>query len=203
MKFRELFLGQPLVFALFKFLIGVPKRTEQIVADYIQPNCQSVILDIGCGYGDYAKALSNATYIGIDFNEAYIRRAQKKYSRFGQFYCCDVSDFQDYVKDVVPSTVILIGVLHHLEDVTVRRLLNDVSGVLESGGKLVSVDPVFYKGQPFFDHLLAQKDRGRFVRSVADLTSLFPIQFELKHVDLKRDWLRIPYTHVVCVAIRR
>jgi hypothetical protein len=68
---------------------------------------------------------------------------------------------------------------------------------------VISIDPVFYEDQPRIDRLFAKSDRGRFVRSIANHTVMFPTSLNLQRVELRRDWLRIPYTHVVCVAIKQ
>ncbi|MDO8529800.1 MAG: class I SAM-dependent methyltransferase [bacterium] len=77
---------------------------------------EDVVLDIGCGNGaltaDVAKKAKRV--VGIDFSEANIATAKRKYSAQNTEYIC-----QDAVKNLPAGTfdvIILSNVLEHIED---------------------------------------------------------------------------------------
>ena len=46
-------LDNPVVFNSFERMMGVNKTRETLVREYIRPNKNSLVLDIGCGTGDF------------------------------------------------------------------------------------------------------------------------------------------------------
>ena len=200
MTIRTRLLERPNVFAFFNFLIGVNDRTKEIIRDYVRPNPDTVILDVACGRGDYAKALHPHKYLGIDNNPAYIEYAKEKFGDFGSFVCCDVAEARVHTKDLRPNVAILIGVLHHLTTDQANALMSDIRDLLEPNGRVVSVDPVFTAEQGLTARLLAASDRGKFVRSTEEHLRLLNQHFSVVTADIRTDWLRIPYTHFACVS---
>ena len=200
LEIRRRLLERPNVFAFFNFLIGVNDRTKHIIADYVKPGPDTVILDVACGRGDYAKALYPHRYFGVDNNPAYIEYAKNRFGKFGTFVCCDVADARQHTKDLRPNVAILIGVLHHLTTDQASTLLADIRDLLEPNGRVVSVDPVFTPEQGLTARLLAASDRGRFVRSTEEHLRLLGQSFSVVTADVRTDWLRIPYTHLACVS---
>ena len=200
MTIRTRLLERPNVFAFFNFLIGVNDRTKDIIKDYVRPNPDTVILDVACGRGDYAKALHPHKYLGVDNNPAYIEYAKEKFGDFGSFVCCDVAEARVHTKDLRPNVAILIGVLHHLTTDQANALMSDIRDLLEPNGRVVSVDPVFTAEQGLMARLLAASDRGKFVRSTEEHLRLLNQHFSVVTADIRTDWLRIPYTHFACVS---
>jgi 2-polyprenyl-3-methyl-5-hydroxy-6-metoxy-1,4-benzoquinol methylase len=203
MSIRERLLENPNIFAFFNLLIGVKSRTKVIINEYVSPNGGDVIVDIACGRGEFSKELASTRYIGVDNNPSYIRYAKKHYSDCGSFHCCDVSDLSTSLNGKLIDTALLIGVLHHLTNSQARDMINDIGRHLSDGGKIVSVDPVFTPDQGLVSRLLAASDRGKYVRSIDEHHSLFDESVEICQSEIREDWLRIPYTHYVCVSKKR
>ena len=203
MSIRSRLLENPNVFAFFNFLIGVKSRTKVIINEYVLPKNGDVIVDIACGRGEFSKELASTRYIGVDNNPSYIRYANKHYSDFGSFHCCDVSDLSTSLNGKLIDTALLIGVLHHLTNSQARDMINDIGRHLAEGGKIVSVDPIFTPDQGLISRLLAASDRGAYVRSIDEYHSLFNKDVEIRQTEIREDWLRIPYTHYVCVSKKR
>jgi len=200
MSIRERLLENPNVFALFNALIGVKSRTKTIIEDYVSPQEGEVLVDIACGRGEFSKELNSTQYIGVDNNPLYIRYANKHYADYGSFFCCDVSELGSSLQGKRVDTALLIGVLHHLTNSQAKNMIRDISHYLSDGGKIVSVDPVFTPEQGLVSRLLEASDRGKFVRSIEEHRSLFDHAAEISHAEIREDWLRIPYTHYVCVS---
>jgi 2-polyprenyl-3-methyl-5-hydroxy-6-metoxy-1,4-benzoquinol methylase len=200
MTIRKRLLENPSVFAFFNEVIGVKSRTKSIIKDYVRPQEGEVLVDIACGRGEFSKELISTQYIGVDNNPMYIRYAKKHYANYGSFVCCDVSDLGSSLQGRRIDTALLIGVLHHLTNTQAKNMISDISHHLSDGGKIVSVDPVFTPEQGLVSRLLAASDRGDFVRSIEEHRSLFDHAVEISHAEIREDWLRIPYTHYVCVS---
>jgi SAM-dependent methyltransferase len=203
MDFRTRILEKPFLFSIFKAIIGVKRRTRDLIDQYIKPDSSTMILDIGCGRGEFAKDLYPSPYVGIDNNPAYIATAQRKFGKYGKFVVGDVSDAKKYASTNDPTTVLLIGVIHHLSHDQATSLLSDISDLLGAGGRVITVDPVFTPEQSLSARLLAASDRGRYVRSKEETLGLLEQNLEVRIADIRNDWLRIPYTHLVCIAHKR
>ncbi len=202
MDLRTRILEKPFLFSVFKAAIGVNRRTTDLIDQYIRPDSSTMILDIGCGRGEFAKELHPSPYVGIDNNSAYIETARRKFGKYGKFVVGDVADAKRYVSKN-PTTVLLIGVIHHLSHDQATSLLRDIADLLDAGGRVITVDPVFTPEQSLTARLLAASDRGRYVRSKEETLSLIEQNLEVKIADIRNDWLRIPYTHLVCIAQRK
>jgi 2-polyprenyl-3-methyl-5-hydroxy-6-metoxy-1,4-benzoquinol methylase len=200
---RELLFENPNIFAFFNLLIGVRSRTKSIISDYVCPRSGEVVADIACGRGEFSKELASTHYIGIDNNSSYIGYAERHYSNFGTFHCCDVSDLSTSLQGNLIDTALLIGVLHHLTNNQARDMIKDIGMHMSDGGKIVSVDPVFTPDQGLISRLIAASDRGKYVRSVDEHHSLFGEGVDICKSEIREDWLRIPYTHLVIVSTFR
>jgi ubiquinone/menaquinone biosynthesis C-methylase UbiE len=203
MSFREKYLSNPGIFGLFKFLIGVNDRTNQIISDYVQTSNGEIVVDIACGNGDYSRKLKGVSYLGIDMNPGYIDYAKKNYSKFGDFVCADVAQLNSVLAGRKIDVVLLIGVLHHLTDSQATMMLGEIACCLSENGRVVSVDGVFTPDQGLVARLLAAADRGKYVRLVDDHNRILEKHLVISRSEIREDWLRIPYTHYVCVSRKR
>jgi ubiquinone/menaquinone biosynthesis C-methylase UbiE len=200
MGIQERLLSNPSIFSFFNFIIGGNSRTNRIIEEYVSPHPEQVVVDIACGRGEYSKKIRVSNYIGIDSNPSYITHAAKNYSEFGSFHCCDVSDLSTVLSGQKIDKALLIGILHHLTDTQARNMIKDIAENLADGGEIISVDPVFTPEQGLIARLLAASDRGKYVRSVDGHQSLFAESAEIVIAEIREDWLRMPYTHYVCVS---
>ena len=200
MTFRDWLLHRPVAFAFFNFLINVNGRSDEIINDYIRPLPNNLVVDVACGNGEYSTKFKAAKYIGVDLNPAYIEYAQKHYSEYGKFVCADVSDLSSVLSGNKIDIVLLIGVLHHLTDDQAKSMLHDVSKHLAPTGRVISVDPVFTPDPGLTARLLAAADRGKYVRLINDHRRILEESLVVTQSEIREDWLRIPYTHYVCVS---
>ncbi|HEV8549504.1 MAG TPA: class I SAM-dependent methyltransferase, partial [Polyangiaceae bacterium] len=124
----------------------------------------SVVIDIGCGTGDALKHLARFdSYLGIDTDPRAIAFATERWKsrpnvRF-ESRLCTAAD----LRDVAPTHVALIGLLHHLSDPEAL----DVLGMLHESPRLVravTLDIVYLPGRPY-NNLMARFDRGKHCRT--------------------------------------
>ncbi len=163
MSLFDRFLGHPFVFEHVRPLaVGGVDMSHAYRRLGLGPD--SVVVDIGCGTGDALKHIDSFhSYLGIDTDPRAIAFAQERWKTRpnARFECrlCTPAD----LRDVAPTHVALIGLLHHLTDSEALELL----GLLHQSPRLVravTLDIVYLPGRPY-NNLLARLDRGRYCRT--------------------------------------
>jgi SAM-dependent methyltransferase len=182
--------------------IGADHFRAVVVNDIIQPTSDDRVLDAGCGTGDIVEHFPEVDdYVGFDPSAEYVRAANDRFGERARFVESTVASF---AADEAPSrtVVIAIGVLHHLDDDTVRELLDLAHRVLVPGGRLVTIDPTLTDHQHPIARVLVKSDRGRHVRTPRDTADLVTARFADAQISTLDDLLRPPYTHVIVRATR-
>ena len=160
------------------------------------------ILDVGCGTATILSLLPNIEYIGIDHNAKYIAKARLIHRDRGEFRSVDVNDAQFRTLGKF-DRVLLLGVLHHLNDGECIKLFSALRQALGEGGQLVTFDNALVSGQHPIARLLAKLDRGRYARTPQQYRSLIETSFVVESEIIRHDLLRVPYTHVAFRARTR
>ena len=196
-------LAFPRIYSLFTGIVGSNARTVY-VKKYIRPKEGDKILDIGCGTADILAYLPSVEYVGLDINEAYINYAKKRFGHKGIFLATKVdgktiNEFSLHDFDIVLAT----GLLHHLNDYEASRLFELANSALKPGGRLITLDGCYVKGQSWLARLILSKDRGKYVRTRDEYLSFASRFFKDIHVSIHHNLPRlIPYTHIImeCTA---
>lgn len=190
-------LSSPLVYDAFQALLGGDAARRRICDEYFKVQPGHVIVDVGCGTGEVLNFLpERITYYGFDLDESYIEAAKAHFPGRGNFFCQDVTLLP--AGDIPPCDLaIAFGVLHHLDDSDAARLIQNLHGRLAVGGRLVTIDPAFEKGQSIFAREMIRRDRGQNVRAGSEYLSLTGSLFSEKRLAVRHDLLRIPYTHAI------
>ena len=197
MAVREKLLGTTAGYRALLRVVRAERFMETIVADHVRPCPGSELLDIGCGEGAFSQFVGDVTYLGVDHNPSYIRRAQERYGADRRRFVC--ADLADLTATTVQrfDRVTAIGVLHHLDDALAREVLTVAAGLLTPGGRLISVDPVFSPDQRLFTRLLMAADRGKYVRHPNHYRDLGLSAFSDVSCTERTGLLSFPYTHFV------
>jgi SAM-dependent methyltransferase len=163
------FLEGPLFYNAWSLIHFMPrcKAIQQIVKQ--KPRAR--ILDLGCGTGLFKKYVPDCEYTGIDNNPAYIGYARKRLQ--GSFILGDIFDLQGHLGGRVFDFAVINGVLHHLDDALLVRLLGTLPGLLAPGGKVIIVDHIWSRDLNPVNRFLVQHDRGAFSRSEPAYRKLF------------------------------
>jgi len=193
-------LSNPIIYSLFQDLMGAHRFRMDFVREYVRPEPGCSVLDIGCGPADILAYLPEVDYYGFDISPAYIERARERFGERGSF-TCKILTADDLLKLPKVDLVLAMGLLHHVDDESVLRVLELASSALKLGGRLVSYDPCFDSGQNPIAHLLVSLDRGRNVRTLNEYDDLVSHVFKSRRVEVRhRTW--IPYTHCLMECTR-
>ena len=188
-------LSHPVFYLLFQAIIGAKRARKESVKLYAPPKSGQRVLDIGCGTGYVIEYFPNTEYIGFDTDRAYINYAKNRYGKIGTFYC---QEFDDTAADRHGNfnLVIMNGLLHHLDDNSVKLLLERVKKVLKPDAYVVTLDGCYIDGQSSIAKILLDGDRGKFVRDKDKYESLASDVFNSVTSHIHNDWLFIPYTMI-------
>jgi len=132
------------------------------------------VLDVACGPGTNTNFFADADYLGIDFNERYIRAARKRYGR--NFVVADVRKYVAAPEDRF-DFVLVNSFLHHLDTSDVLGILTHLQSLLAEDGHIHILELVLPE-QPSIARVLAHWDRGKFARPLEEWRHLFGRLFE-------------------------
>jgi SAM-dependent methyltransferase len=189
-------LDAPILYLTYQYVVGGIQARSRCVRDHVQTQPGYRVLDIGCGPGYVADWLKGVAYIGLDTDIAYIRYAQRRYSGKGSFFCELMTD--EFLLRHEPFDFVLMnGVLHHLDDVTVSEVLRLSHKALKPGGKLVTLDGYYSENLHAVARFLLNRDRGKFIRRIDEYLALArPVFPDVQPFD-HPDYFRVPYTTLV------
>jgi len=189
-------LSLPVVYDSYQSLVGAPRCHQRFISEMVRPRPGDRVLDIGCGVGASVRYLPQGVgYVGIDVSQPYIDRARADYAGRGEFLCADAGAV-DAATIGQFDLAFSFGVLHHLSDDIVNRVIKLVRAVVRPGGRFVTIDPCYVPGQNAIAKLLIDNDRGEFVRDEGGYRRLMSGLGGLS-MTVHHDLLRIPYTQVV------
>jgi SAM-dependent methyltransferase len=190
-------LARPGVYELWSRLVGGEHGRTALLEQYARPQPDERILDLGCGPGELLAYLPHGVdYLGVDLSADYIARARERHGDRAQFEVGDATKF-DLAGRARFGLVLAFGVVHHLDDRQAQGLFEGAGRALSSGGRLVTVDPVFAEGQSRLAQAIIERDRGQHVRDEEGYASIARAAFENVAVTIRHDLLRIPYSHCV------
>lgn len=192
--------AQAALYVLSQRLVGADLAREQCVAA-LAPRAGQRILDIGCGPAYYLNALPPCEYHGFDTDRAQIAAARERFGDRGTFYsepymsshCEQLGQFDG---------VMLLGLLHHLDDAECKSLLELVVRSMKPGARVVTLDTAFFPGQSGLAAAIARRDRGKFVRPAEQFRSMAEGVFERVETRIVGDTLRMPASHFMMVLER-
>jgi SAM-dependent methyltransferase len=189
-------LSRPAIYELWSRLVGGVRARTILIDEYVRPSASDRILDVGCGPGDFLTLLPpDVRYVGVDISAAYINRARARFGSRAEFHVGDATKFA--APDRGFDLVVALGVLHHLDDTQAKEVLEVAAQALAPGGRAVTIDPVYARGQNRVARAIIERDRGQHVRTPDGYESLVRDTFSTVHAAIRHDLLRMPYSHCI------
>jgi len=172
----DYFFSYPGVSNFIRFILEASfKQTKRTIKREL--NCNKKTLDIGCGNGLFSVFFKD--YIGIDTSSRFIKYAQKKYNR--KFLLMNALKLK-FPKNSFDN-VLIIGVLHHLNNNEFIRVVSEIKGVLKDNGRVLIIEDI--PAESCFNILgkLARKfDSGSYIREIEDYQKLLKKELFLKKI---------------------
>jgi len=183
------------IYELLQKILGASQGRKMLINDFIKPREGMTVLDFGCGPADILAYFPDVEYYGFDVSESYIESAKNNFGERGCFFAkhLDVEDLESLPQFDV---ALMFGVLHHLDDATASNTLEMINDSLKYDGKLITIDPVFEKGQNPIARFLIGQDRGQNVRSGDSYYALAKGCFKSVNSTIQHRAF-IPYTHCI------
>jgi SAM-dependent methyltransferase len=191
-------LSYPKLYRTFQRMVS--SDHDRLTDQFLKIRSGQRVLDIGCGPADILSRLpADIDYYGFDLEQRYIEGARLRYGNRGSFFVRAVTP--EAIDDLGTFDVVIsLGVLHHLTDSDANTVFASAARVLRPGGRLVTLDVAYVKGQNPIARLLLKMDRGRHVRTPEAYLAIARRYFPDSTASVLHDLLVIPYTHCVIEA---
>ena len=180
-------------------IFGASRKSNWLIERYVLPASGDRILDIGCGTGSIVAFLPDGvSYVGFEPNLRYVAAARRKFGDRAVFH---TKYFEQADADAAAPVdiVLVVAVLHHLDDGQARELFRLTRHALKPGGRIVTLDNVYVEGQNPIARFLIWMDRGRNVRTQESYMELARSAFATVEADIVHHSFP-PYTHIVMTA---
>jgi SAM-dependent methyltransferase len=186
-------LASPQLYLAYNFIVGGIAARKKCIRSYIPPTSGLTVLDIGCGPGYTITCFTDPVYYGFDIAPDYIAWARRKFAAHGNFYC---QYFDEDALTWVPpvDVVLMMGVLHHMDNTAALDLLRLIRRTMKPGGVLLTLDGCYRPGQSRIAKFFLDEDRGRFIRDAAGYEDMARKVFKSVEIAVRDDLFLIPYT---------
>lgn len=204
---------------------GEDSVLEKYVLDLWQPFLKNkiselssgmVVIDWGCGTGEYALAAKMAKKIYcIDISDIMLNSAKEKLKNFNQVEFIHGSGFNNEIERSIGELILTIGVWEYVDPI---KLFEEIKRITKSGGKVIVVFPNIYNDlniirsfiklkmvaiRPGFIRGLFKSDFNLIESSSFGMVSLSPKGFERLFTPLWKffDWLWKPFQKLLPLGI--
>ncbi len=151
---------------------------EKILKKEINDRSKKIkILDIGCGSGEISRFFNDLDYIGIDVNPDYIEFARKIYKKNFEEMNAQKLRFKKRYFDYV----VIIGVLHHIDDKNCSLILNEITRVIKNDGKIIIIEDVNTQSKiDLLGNIIRKLDVGEHIRTQKEWLELLSKKINIK-----------------------
>ncbi|MBZ5540098.1 MAG: class I SAM-dependent methyltransferase [Acidobacteriia bacterium] len=133
------------------------------------------VLDVGCGPGTNTHLFGHADYLGMDINPGYIEHARRKHNR--RYVVADVTTYEDAAGGEF-DFILINSFLHHIDTPSAHRILERLRSWLSPDGHMHILELVA-PGDRSIAQLLANCDRGKYARPLAEWRELFEAHLDI------------------------
>lgn len=189
-------LSHPRIYLLNQLLVGGIRSRRVVIRDYVKPRLGLRVLDLGCGPGYTSAYFPKPEYYGFDVSVPYIDFANHQYASQGRFFA---QLFDETALAWLPSidVVLMLGLLHHLDDESCSRLLGLAKRAMSRDGRLFTLDGFYEPGQSRIARDLLDRDRGKFIRTQDGYVHLAKQVFGNVLASTRNDLFHVPYSALI------
>lgn len=173
---------------LRKILENNFKAHHQVISKCFPLKSNQKILDVGCGTGEFCSYFPPHTYTGIDINAQYIKFAKNHYQ--GRFLVADAQNLP-FADSSFPK-ILMVGVLHHLDDQSCFKVLRETKRVLVKNGQMLIMEDIKAPEDLFVTKLIHYLDKGKLIRTRQVYEQFLNFYFKIRKVFIIRSGL-CPY----------
>lgn len=158
---------------LYKWLVRPKWFSNYYINDIIRDEFDfnnRTVLDFGCGIGSCCSLFSPDSYLGVDRNPKRIDYARK------HFPCHEFLVSSGHSIPLAESSVdyiLVMAVIHHMPKEEVPLYLNEFKRLLKPDGRVIVIEPCFFKDWSLRNLLMGFFDRGKHISSEDGYLELF------------------------------
>lgn len=140
------------------------------IREFLRDNKPKTVLDLGCGTGILAPFFPKKLYLGIDIDKNLINYAKKRYPGYS-FKVMDATMVKLKKKF---DFILVVGVIHHLDDNDAKKFVEIIKLHLKKGGKALVIEaiPPLWKWN-ILGQINRAMDKGAFIRKLDYYKKLF------------------------------
>jgi len=181
-RFVEALAARPRVFDLLRWMLEGGYAGHHRVIRVVLPNWSGPVVDIGCGTGIFARWFDPADYLGIDISPEYVRAAMRKHPQH-RFAVMDARRLD--LPDASQRLCFISGMLHHLSDDDVARVLQEAVRVMHPEGRLVVWEDIPARSRwNLIGRMIQRLDLGDWIRQPLGYRKLIE-----PHFVVESEWL--------------
>lgn len=192
-------LEAPGPYSFLQRTLGAARVTRALPLHFLDLKAGMRVLDVGAGTGSLRTAFGDCEYTALEPNPSYVAAMRERFA--GSSDVVIEGSTRDIHGAPGPfDRILMIALLHHLDDSTASEAFAQAAASLTPGGRVVTMDPCFHPDQHPVARALARLDRGANVRDAREYRRLAEPYFTDVRAWLSRDMLRVPYSHswLVC-----
>jgi SAM-dependent methyltransferase len=151
------------------------KAINEYLQDFIPNN--AIILDIGCGYGDFINGIIGKEKFAIDLNSDNHKFIDNQNVVFICQSVLEEFNLPDNSVDVIFAS----NLLEHFDDSELKFIVKNLHKKLKKGGKVILIQPnIFYAYKEYWDDYTHKKAFSHISLSDFLTSNEFEVQFILK-----------------------
>jgi cyclopropane fatty-acyl-phospholipid synthase-like methyltransferase len=192
-------LEAPGPYSFLQRALGAARVSRALPLHFLDLRAGMRVLDVGAGTGSLRTALGDCEYTALEPNASYVATMRDRFVSSSEVV------IEGSARDIHDAPgpfdrILMIALLHHLDDSTASEAFEQAAASLAPGGRVVTMDPCFHSGQHPVARTLARLDRGANVRAAHEYRCLAEPFFTEVRTWLSTDILRVPYSHswLVC-----
>lgn len=190
----------PRLYNLLQSLAGGSRDRADFVKTHVLFRSNEKVVDAGCGTGSALEFLPSVKYVGFDPNSGYIHAAQSRYGSRGQFLCGDADSPEIWELAQSADTFLSFGVLHHLTDSQIRKILSLARACLRPSGRFIFYEPCFSARDDVLGRIFMNLDRGGNIKTDQAWRALLSEYFATLEEHIRRPvyWFRYTIQAFIC-----